>query len=710
MTALFARSDVKTVIMMGAALAGSAGDSTYYIPATKTLAVIGNLDLNSPAIDYVINAYDGNFDISGLITATAADILILNATDKGKISSSQLGSAVAPLLVTSIPASGTPAAAEPVLIENLSISSASDLNTYAASERLYVLGDLTTTGAAVFTTAKVTVFRNTIAGDDITLTSDTELRGELKANATTVAVTGLDNFAGTLNTNGNTFTVAEAVAIELAALSGTGTLALTEDVTGVDIAGGTGSVTVTGTPVTLATANFRNEGSTTFAGAVTANSTASFAGPATFTIGLTLGSGIGATFDGDAVFGTLTTDTVAVTFNEDATFTGAVTAGSGAITFGGNAGGTSLTKATGNITFDENATFTGAVSTGAGTATFTGPATLAAFTSTGTVEFTSTADFSGIVSVAGTTFGETATFADAVTLGGVTEFGGDAVFTTGKTITLSASAITLKTNNSLVVADVGQDQILTANGGDVTLTPGASGTISFAAASKRLAQNGADITIAGPASLAASASYFVVQSRSLTLDAGASFSLGEDAELILDHNGTNGAALKGTGELIAGGTKIVGGTTGWSVTENTTSNGGNITITPNTITGSTTAMVLTAGGNDSVITVAGETNLTIDVGTVIALGGNGGTTVGSIELKDEGIITLAGTGSSITANAAGTGGDNSGITGITPVGVTFVSVDTNPDKLVSVTASSVSGGSLTATADTTISSNTTVDA
>jgi cytoskeletal protein CcmA (bactofilin family) len=93
------------------------------------------------------------------------------------------------------------------------------------------------------------------------------------------------------------------------------------------------------------------------------------------------------------------------------------------------------------------------------------------------------------------------------------------------------------------------------------------------------------------------------------------------------------AVLKGTGSLVAGNTKITGGTDGWKVTGTATET---VTITINSITSSAASASLTAQSADSVIEVTAET-LTV---------------TGKIDITNAGTVKLTGASVSLTDTSA----------------------------------------------------------
>jgi hypothetical protein len=620
LTKILERSDVTTVIMAGAVLTASA-DNNVVVPSGKTLAVIGDLDLGSAV--YTINAYKGILDLkSGKLTNATGDILMLNADDKKfAVDNSKItGTPNYVAVITSISPTGIDTTSESVMIEKLAIGGtgpnavpAARLEQYMNGQVLYINEDLTTNVANPFLGTKVTVYGETTAAADITLTGNTDLRGGLKAGAAGITVSGLENLStGTLNTDiyavnvdptslGNTLTL---VALNSAG-PGIGSLVLTEDITNVTITSGTGNIVYGNAAVTLTNARFGNTGGIAFTeNATITDATGSFAGPVVFEGDASV-TGAVITF-ADTVSFEGTASVVAATFTGAAEFTGAVTA-------------------TGAVSFSSTADF-GAAANFGGVTSFTGAASFddTLTTSTGAVTFSSTASFAGLVTTGGVVnFNGITTFTDnlAIGLAGVI-FNANAFFADDSQIS-GDFIFTIAEDASLgVIVGDSKVALLTADGGNATITPSSSGVLAFTDDSK-ITQSAGAILIGGDVLLAAGASYEVFGAVALAINAASSLTLGTGAEFILNNDdGSSVAALKGEGSLIAGGTTIKGGDNGWTAVDSSSS-GGTITIAPDAITASIAGMVLTAGttsANQPSITVAGAVPLSI--GAKISLAAN----------------------------------------------------------------------------------------
>jgi hypothetical protein len=607
--ALFARSDVTTVMIVPPGVTLPSAHTTYEIPADKTLAVVGDLDLGS--YNYTIYAYEGTLDLtSGRLTnGDAGDIIILNDDNKTAVAGKIVGAAAPLMLQNGIPGTGSPGG--PAMIQTLTLSTPADvtaLNTYMTSNRLYVLENLTVNAASAFASTAVTVFGDTTAGVAITLNSATNptLQGKLIAGDD-ITITGLEYFTGTLDISSYEVE-ADADAVDLAHLDGSGTLELSHAaLAAVSIGSGTGNaaVNVTGaTPDFTSGASFGNTGLTTFDNdvAVTAG-TITFAGDVDFDGALIFTAG-GASFGGAATFGgAVSGSDAAVTFVGLATFNDTFATTSGAATFQNGA------------VFEDTAGF-------GGDATITGDVT-----------------FGGAVATGGATIIDgIALFDEALTLfagGGDITFKDDVTFTAAKVVTTGTGAITLEAGKKLVV---GADDVITADGADVVLTPSAaSTTLTFAA--KKITQAAGNIKIGGSATLAAGTEYVVDGSRTLTVDTAGTLTvdgtLDIGAGLILTGSSSDGAILNGT--VAVGDSSIAGG---WQAVAVTT---GNVTIAADAIT------------------VAASTKLTgMDAGSIIAVLDTKQLSVtGQIDISTAGAVTLEG-GSITSASILLTSGVNAG--------------------------------------------------
>jgi hypothetical protein len=241
-----------------------------------------------------------------------------------------------------------------------------------------------------------------------------------------------------------------------------------------------------------------------------------------------------------------------------------------------------------------------------------------------------------------------------------------------------------------VINGSSQIPILTGGVGNATITPSSSGVLAFTDDGK-ITQSAGAILIGGAALLADDASYEVTQNLSLTLNAGGSLTLdGPDAALILDNDGSDAAALKGTGELIAGGAKIVGGTNGWTA-DNANSSPLTVIISPDSIRGSTADAILAGADSSSAITVAAAGNLALVENIKIDL-----STAGTITITQTGLITLGPDSSIIGVGTSVGTGNSTSITNIIS-GANIVYTSNAGDVLETITTTDgTTGNTLTA--------------
>ena len=293
-------------------------EGTFTVPAGKTLAVVGTVDISS--VDTVINAFDGTLDVSaGGFTADGDNVFIVAEAKVAEVKAAASGGIV-PVYVASIPP--TPSAiTEDTVLSGLTIggsgTSATDFVAFAGSANtVYVAGDVTidASSAVNLTGAKLVVLGRINAAGAGPLTLDSNQEGSLTATGN-LTLAGVSNLAG-LNTGAYTVTSTDTT-VELEKLdSGAGgKLVLTGNVTAVTIGGGNGNVELSNSgALTLATASFGNTGTTTFSGA----------GGATFSNA--------ATFGGTAIFSSTATFSNTADFNGDVKVTDA-----NAITLSANA-------------------------------------------------------------------------------------------------------------------------------------------------------------------------------------------------------------------------------------------------------------------------------------------------------------------------------------------------------------------------------------
>ena len=291
---------------------------TFEVPAGKTLAVVGDVELSKAP---VIDAYDGTLDVAlGTIDGKNTAVVIVAPAAEAAVKL-KVSNASVPAYVASIPATPSGAITEDVVLPGLTIggsgTSAADFKTFAGSAKtVYVAGDVTidASSAVNLTGAKLVVLGRINAAGAGPLTLDSNQEGSLTATGN-LTLAGVSNLAG-LNTGAYTVTSTDTT-VELEKLdSGAGgKLVLTGNVTAVTIGGGNGNVELSNSgALTLATASFGNTGTTTFSGA----------GGATFSNA--------ATFGGTAIFSSTATFSNTADFNGDVKVTDA-----NAITLSANA-------------------------------------------------------------------------------------------------------------------------------------------------------------------------------------------------------------------------------------------------------------------------------------------------------------------------------------------------------------------------------------
>jgi hypothetical protein len=144
---------------------------------------------------------------------------------------------------------------------------------------------------------------------------------------------------------------------------------------------------------------------------------------------------------------------------------------------------------------------------------------------------------------------------------------------------------------------------------------------------------------------------------SAAVTVGANATLYTDTSFTLAATGTlqlgSGAKITGVGTVVAGATKIVGGTFGWKVVGAGTVTIASLTAATSSITASATSAVLTAQGAGATITqtAAESNNLTIAAGTTINLEGTATVAAGKLILTGDddnpGALTLADAATSV---------------------------------------------------------------
>ena len=336
------------------------GAGTFEVPAGKTLAVVGDVDISS-VDDTVINAYYGTLDVSdGGFTVDGGNVFIVPQAKVAEVKAALTGAGVVPEKFTGTLSGSTPALTAPAVFESLGIGgsgqiTAADFATFTASNIAYVVGDVTidASTAAVLSSANLTVYGEIkVGGTAASLTLGANVKGSLTATSN---LTLAGTITGVTKLNTGTYTVSSALtSVSLPELdSGTGgKLSLTGAVTAVTITGGNGNIEFsTGTPAFASNpSNFGNTGLTTFkAAAGSTNVALTFAGPVAFEADFERTTGGAYSFGGDVTI----TSTKALTLGGTDTVTLAegksIKVGSDAVLSAGTAAEVVLTPVSGAV-------------------------------------------------------------------------------------------------------------------------------------------------------------------------------------------------------------------------------------------------------------------------------------------------------------------------------------------------------------------------
>jgi hypothetical protein len=242
--------------------------------------------------------------------------------------------------------------------------------------------------------------------------------------------------------------------------------------------------------------------------------------------------------------------------------------------------------------------------------------------------------------------GDLTTGSGVVTVSGPAKLDGNVTRTSGAytfdgDVTIkSSTVITLGGTDKVTLGaalKVGTDTVLTAVGGNVELTPGDGAKLT--AAAKKLTLSVAGLTVAKGNLAVAAGAELALDQQDLTITTIV-------ASLVLTGGeATTGAKLTGAGNVVAGATKITGGSdNGWQAVGANTM----VAISGDTITGTGNGAILkaTAAGDNGVIAVAAAagTAATLTVTSV------------SINIETGGNVTLAGNTGSVTATLCLKGG------------------------------------------------------
>ena len=574
------------------------GAGTFEVPAGKTLAVVGTVDISS--VNTVINAYYGTLDVSaGGFTADGDNVFIVPQAKVAEVKKALTGAGVVPEKFTGTLSGSTPALTAPAVFESLGIGgsgqiTAADFATFTASNIAYVVGDVTidASTAAVLSSANLTVYGEIKAGGTgASLTLGANVKGSLTATSN-LTLAGVSNLAG-LNTSTYTVTSTDTT-VDLDSLdSGAGgKLVLTGNVTLVDIDGGNGNIEFnTGTPAFASTASsFGNTGLTTFKAAAGSNSVAlTFAGPVAFEGNFTR------------------TTSGAYSFGGDVTITSAK-----ALTLGGT---DTVTLAAGK-----------SIKVGTDTVLTAGAANVVLTPVTGAVLTATAAGGGSPAKIAASTQNITVTSGTLAVSGELESTDKNITIATGATLSIaSGGKVTTK-------GDAGSGAVVLGDSSNgVTLTGAGSWTAGGAAVYlSQTATDAAAIGASGAATLTASGTptITVLEGSSadnvLTLGAGVTINVAGTAAkvgaVVLTGAGSNVGTLKlvdGTSKVITGNTGGTAYSTGvkQSVAAAVTTINTTVIVTVNTnkivsITGGGAGNGTIAGGGSSTISIDGATSTT----------------------------------------------------------------------------------------------------
>jgi hypothetical protein len=403
------------------------------------------------------------------------------------------------------------------------------------------------------------------------------------------------------------------------------------------------------TPFNTGSAKITVLGETTAKGALTVGADAAL-GKLTASGALTLA--------GVSNVGKLDTATYTVTSSTDTTVTlGSLDSGTGGkLSLTGNVTAVTINGGTGNVELNYTSALT---------------LTAAKFSNTGTTAFTGSggATFSNAA-----TFGGAASFKSTATFNNTASFSGDVTVTDAKVITLSANAVTLAADKSVIIADDDDPvTVLTATALSM-LTPGGAATLTPDLANKKLTLGAADLALTSGTLAVASGSTLEVPSGQTLSAAGTvnvtgTVSVAAGGIVAILEGGVLGTS--GSGKVVFGATMFSGvgawtasatggsaeaGVSGVSITS--AAAGATIALVAGTNT--RTAGILTASGTNPTITqAAGSGNaLTIAAATEINLAGATLAKVGEIKLvsgTNPGQLTFTAATSKVLVGA-GTGG------------------------------------------------------
>jgi hypothetical protein len=524
------------------------GTGNFTVPQGKTLAVVGDVNLNT--VPLTINAFEGTIDVSEGKFINAGSATFLVKPDVAEAFAAAVPSGIVPEYLSSIPSPGSPTPiTKDVILDSLAIGgtdniTAANFLTFAgSSDTVYVLGNavIDATAAVNLSAPKLVVYGEIQAEGAGPLTIGANVKGSLKATGA-LTVAGIDNLSE-LDTGTYTVTSTDT-ALDIDALNSTGAgkLSLGGTVTAVEIGGGNGNIEFTAATGTLTALSLENTGGITFGHAAAA---------------LAVPSSVAAVFGGDV------------------TLAGGISTPSSStstITFNGN-----VTLADGKaITIGE--TTVAAVTLKAGKSIFVGTGKLL----TAVEEATIVADTGGAILTAAASAKTLTVATQGITVSGkvaVAETlvlnGQDITLDDGATLVLGTGAI-LKGTGKVIAGDteiVGGWQAVGASG-TVTIT---EDTITASAAAVLTGISGGSGTITVPAS------------GTLTIAANTAINVATTGSIVLTKDGSNGGIIN----LSATTAKITGLKGGSTNQDFTSSNIANATYTVGTDTGNL------AGGGSS---------------------------------------------------------------------------------------------------------------
>jgi hypothetical protein len=234
-------------------LVNGLASGTYTVPAGKTLAIVGNVNLGTAAI----NAFYGNLDLSDAGVITGSGVLIVAPGVRDDVILKSGTAAVPPYLELAGGLPETPATGA-VVVTGLpgTIDSGTDLRDIATG-MIYVLGDVSvntgTSAAGAVTIAGLNVLGDLLASGSGGLTVATGVRAPVLKASDALTITAVSvNTVGTVDLNGKTVTFTSVANIpEITSGASGGTIALGAGTALPEVVVDATDITVTTTGVTL---------------------------------------------------------------------------------------------------------------------------------------------------------------------------------------------------------------------------------------------------------------------------------------------------------------------------------------------------------------------------------------------------------------------------------------------------------------------------